>query len=113
MGKSAAQCFKKAQAITGFGAAIGRLVDFKLINGFTEVTDAIKNLKPPADPTAFLEDINKKGAWINANAKRIGNAQRMFFQYYFRELFNRESSQFCDPAAAVDAAFQKYLSQNT
>jgi hypothetical protein len=113
MGKTAAQCFKKAQAITGFGAAIGRLVDFTLIPDFTAVKEAAEDLTPPPDPVAFLEELNKTGAWINANAKRIGNAPRMFYQYYFRELFNPESSQYKNPALAVSAAFQKYLSQNT
>jgi hypothetical protein len=113
MGKSASQCFKKAQAITGFGAAIGRLVDFKLINGFTDVQKAALDLTAPNDPVAFLEELNKVGGWININAKRIGNAQRMFYQYYFRELFNPEGTQYKNPALAVDAAFQKYLSQNT
>lgn len=113
MGKSASQCFKKAQAITGFGAAIGRLVDFKLISGFTDVQKDALSLSAPTDPVAFLEELNKVGAWINNNAKRIGNAQRMFYQYYFRELFNPEGTQYKNPALAVDAAFQKYLSQNT
>ena len=113
MGKSAVQCFKKAQAITGFGAAIGRLVDFKLIGGFVDVRQAADALQAIENPIKFLEELNGVGTWINANAKRIGNAQRMFYQYYFRELFNPESSQYKQPEKAIDAAFQKYLSQNT
>lgn len=113
MGKTAPQCFKKAQAITGFGAAVGRLVDFRLIGGFTDIQNAALDLTAPSDAIAFIEELNKVGSWINNNAKRIGNAQRMFYQYYFRELFNPEGTQFKNPALAVDAAFQKYLSQNT
>ena len=112
LGKSAVQCFKKAQAITGFGAAVGRLIDFKLIDGFEAITDDCATLEAPEDPVAFLLNLNKRIYWINNNSKKIGNAQRMYFQYYFRELFNPESDQFKKPGPAVDAAFLKYQSQN-
>lgn len=113
MGRSAVQCFKKAQAITGFGAAIGRLTDFGLIGGFADVNSSARNMIWPSDAEEYLENLNKIGRWINGNAKRIGNAQRMFFQYYFRELFNPQGEHYRNPESAVDAAFQKYLSQNT
>lgn len=112
MGKTAVQCFKKAQAITGFGAAIGRLIDFKLIDGFEMVAAAGLALEAPEDPIAFLVNLNKRIYWINNNSKKIGNAQRMYFQYYFREIFNPQSDQFRKPGPAVDTAFLKYQSQN-
>jgi len=112
-GKNAAQCFKRAQAVTGFGAAVGRLVDFKLIDGFDSVKDVIEKMEAPEDSLAFLEELNKAILWINSNSKKIGNAQRMFFQYYFRELLNPQNDQYAKPGPAVNSAFQKYLSQNT
>ena len=112
-GKNAAQVFKKAQAVAGFGAAIGRLKDFKLLEGFPDVAAAIGELTLDVEPQTYLVEINKKVLWINNNSKKIGNAQRMYFHYYFRELFNREADSYKRPYAAIDSAFQKYLSQNT
>lgn len=112
-GKGAAQVFKKAQAVSGFGAAIGRLKDFGLIDGFAGVESSIQGLVAPQSAENYLSDINKKIIWINNNSKKIGNAQRMYFHYYFRDLFNRESDSFQRPDLAVESAFQKYLSQNT
>jgi hypothetical protein len=110
-GKNAVQVFKRAQAISGFGAAVGRLKDFGLIRGFQEVQDALNNLAVLDDPNAFLLDINKRMAWISANAKKIGNEQRMYFQYFFRELLNRDGDSYLNLELAVGAAFKKYQSQ--
>ena len=48
---------------------------------------------------------------IKASAKKIGNAQRMFFHYFFRELFNSESDSYLNLNEAVENGYQKYCSQ--
>lgn len=110
-GKSAVQVFKKPQAISGFGAAVGRLKDYSLLSGFDSVIEALNDLKPPQDDQLFLSEINKRMEWISINAKKIGNEQRMYFQYYFRELFNRDGDAYLDLDSAIETAFQKYKSQ--
>lgn len=112
-GETTLDSFKRAQAISGFGAAVGRLKDFKLIQGFEDIKNAVAVLEAPIDKNEFLYNLNKNVARINNTAKKIGNAQRMYFQYFFRELFNPEGDCYCKPFQAVDSAFQKYLSQNT
>lgn len=110
-GKNALQVFKKPQAISGFGAAIGRLKDYGLIASFQEVQVALGNLTAPEDVQLFLMEINKRMSWISSNAKKIGNEQRMYFQYYFRELLNRDGDAYLNLDRAVESAFQKYKSQ--
>ena len=114
-GRTADQIFKKAQAISGFGAAVGKLKDFKLINDFDDIKKFSHNLCLNADEEheTFLKTINDKLNWIKNNSKKIGNAQRMYFQYYFRDLFNRDADYFKNLYKCVESAFQKYVSQNT
>lgn len=33
---------------------------------------------------------------IKVKAKKIGNAQRMYLEYFYRELFNEESDSYAD-----------------
>jgi hypothetical protein len=110
-GKNALQVFKKAQAVSGFGAAVGRLKDFGLISGFESIREYVKDLNFDKGKEELLTEINKKLFWINSNSKKIGNAQRMYFQYFFREIFNPQGDYFCKPDLAVGSAFQKYQSQ--
>jgi hypothetical protein len=110
-GKNAQQIFKKAQAVSGFGASIGRLIDFKIINDFQDVTDSVEKMTI-STPSSFIDGINRNMEWIKNNTKKIGNAQRAYFQYFFRELFNPEGDSFVKPELAVSAAFYKYQSQN-
>jgi hypothetical protein len=110
-GRGAQQVFKKAQAVSGFGAAIGRLKDFGLINSFDDVTIRVEDLSLD-NPIAFLDDINRCMHWIMSNSKKIGNAQRSFFQYFFREILNPEGDNYLKPETATGAALRKYQSQN-
>ena len=48
---------------------------------------------------------------IRNTSKKIGNAQRMYFQYFFRELFNKDGDSFLDLEKAVSNGYEKYYSQ--
>lgn len=111
-GRNVVQIFKRSQAITGFGAAIGRLKDFNLISGFEAIQEASGRLNISIPPQEYLMRINSTISWITGNSKRIGNAQRMYFQYYFREIFNPDGDCYCKPDKAIDVALQRYKSQN-
>jgi hypothetical protein len=111
-GRNVIKIFNKSQAMTGFGAAIGKLRDFKLIVGFEDLNKITAELVI-SDIEGTFNNLLRKLDYIRQNSTKIGNAQRMFFQYLFRELFNRESDSFKLFDSAVDNAFQKYLSQTT
>lgn len=110
-GMTALQVFKKPQAMSGFGAAVGKMVDLQLISGFSDVDGIISGLHVD-DEEGFLEEINSALNWIKQNAKRIGNAQRSYFQFFFRELVNRDTDSFSSPSLAAATALRKYQSQN-
>ena len=54
-----------------------------------------------------IEKLNE----IKTSAKKIGNAQRMYFHYFFRELLNGDSDSYMDLTAAVENGYRKYYSQ--
>ena len=60
--------------------------------------------------TMFLELLVKFDK-IKESSKKIGNAQRMFMQYFFRELFNKYGDSYLDLMKAVKNGYQKYYSQ--
>lgn len=110
-GKTINQVFKKPQAMSGFGAAVGKMKDFDLIEGFITIEQLIDNINIE-DGMILLEGINRSLEWIKNNSKKIGNAQRSYFQYFFREIFNRENEYFLDLEEASESALRKYQSQN-
>ncbi|WP_433967008.1 hypothetical protein [Tunturiibacter gelidiferens] len=79
-GRTASQVFKKSQAMTGFGAALGKLKDFGLVLELSDVEGLAKKIRlGSGDANDFLLSINKSLAWIKLNTKKIGSAQRAFF----------------------------------
>ncbi|THJ56750.1 hypothetical protein E9536_00015 [Burkholderia sp. LS-044] len=110
-GKTATQVFKKQQALAGFGAAIGKLKDNDVIEGFQDVISVLSQISIGSETQMFLAEFNKSMRWIADNAKKIGNAQRMYFQYYFRELFNPSGDGYLSLYESIPLALQKYKSQ--
>jgi hypothetical protein len=109
-GKDARRIFSKSQAITGFGSAIGKLKDFGQVSGFQEISEYIDSIKE-SNALNGIESLLKFLEIIRLNSKKIGNAQRLYFHFLFRELFNKDSDSFSDLQLAVENAFQKYQVQ--
>lgn len=108
-GKSVRKVFSTSQAMTGFGAAIGRMKDNGLIKDIEEINLMLDKICCKNNEW-FLEMLVKFDK-IKQSSKKIGNAQRMFIQYFFRELFNKDSDSYLNLYAAVNNGYQKYSSQ--
>lgn len=109
-GTSVFKVFSTSQALTGFGSAVARMKDYGVISSFDDVTKDLEKIKNADDMIWFaklLERLDK----IKTSAKKIGNAQRMFFQYFFRELLNADSDSYMDLTEAVENGYKKYYSQ--
>ena len=111
-GKDANRVFKKRQAMSGFGAAIGMLIDHSVLEDIGEATGLIDKIHIN-NGESFLEEINDSLLWLKDNSKKIGNAQRAFFTYFFRELFNKDTDGYLDLTKAAKTALNKYKVQNT
>ena len=103
--------FMKSAAVSGFGAAVGKLRGFGLIQGFDSITQVIPRVNASNGVEEAISDLLGWLEELRLKSKKIGNAQRMFFQFYFRELFNPSGDSYLDLKMAADNAYQKYISQ--
>ncbi|SMC60450.1 hypothetical protein [Pedobacter nyackensis] len=104
-GKSVLDIFKKSQAITGFGAALGFMNDK---DGLTldKVQERFVQIEPGGDwNTTFLE-ILKDFDKIKERSKKIGNDQRFFFKYLFRGLLRPSSDHELNMSDAANYAYR-------
>ncbi|PKL85313.1 MAG: hypothetical protein CVV22_08595 [Ignavibacteriae bacterium HGW-Ignavibacteriae-1] len=104
---NAIKLINKSQTMTGFGSAIGRLYDLEVINGITEVNDLIDVLKVENPKDAFDEILIYLDR-IRVHAKKIGNDQRLYFHFFFRELFDKKGDSYLNINSAVNEAYHSY-----
>ncbi|PWF46145.1 hypothetical protein C7C56_016660 [Massilia glaciei] len=89
--KNGVRMFKRPQAVSGFGAALGLLKDEEQFDRFEEIEI---NLVIGSEPQKFLLAFNEAIVAINEEARKIGNAQRLFFRMYFKILFMKDSGAY-------------------
>lgn len=110
-GKNVSQVFKKPQAMSGLGSALGKLIDREVLRDLDHAMELIPKVAVDS-PEDFLLEINMSLSWLKNNTSKIGNAQRTFFTFYFRELLNSETDSYLDLQAAASSALRKYQDQN-
>lgn len=99
--------FNKSQVMTGFGSAIGKLVDLNAVKNFDEVLELI----PKITSTDIQEDLNNligKLDNLRSVAVKIGNDQRIFFHYLFREIFDNKSDSYLNFGESVNQGYMQY-----
>tara|TARA_R110000751_G_scaffold133929_1_gene236340 strand:+ start:289 stop:1404 length:1116 start_codon:yes stop_codon:yes gene_type:complete len=109
-GKNAQKIFTKSQVMTGLGSAIGKLVDFKSINEIKDIDKLLPEITVDNTEDTFNNLIIKLDK-IRTVAKKIGNDQRMFFHFLFRELFNKKGEAYLNFSKAIDEAYLTYQSK--
>lgn len=109
--RKASKIFSTSQALTGFGAAVGKLKDFGIINGFQDIENLLSELEENNDGIEWMMELLVRMDRIRNTSKKIGNAQRTFFQFFFRELLNKEGDSFLKLQEAVVNGYDKYYIQ--
>ncbi|MDO6501204.1 hypothetical protein [Photobacterium sanguinicancri] len=110
-GADTIRIFKRSQSFTGFGAALGKLKDNGNIHSFQNVKRLINELTLDGDSIEdFIATLNDKFGWIKKHSSKIGNAQRNYFHFFYRELFNEDSDSYLDLTKATISAFDRYNS---
>ncbi len=89
LASSGVQLFKKSQAFSGYGAAVGSLKDFDEVDSFDDISESIKFIEIGADGEEFIDYFNEVMNHIKNNAKKIGTAQRYLFRQFFTLLFSK------------------------
>jgi hypothetical protein len=110
-GKNVTQVFRKPQAMSGLGSALGKLIDRDVLRDLDHAMELIPKVRVD-NPEEFLLEINTSLSWLKNSTSKIGNAQRTFFTFYFRELLNPETDSFLDLQEAATSALRKYQDQN-
>lgn len=107
-GKDAHSIFDKSQPMTGFGAAISRLMGYQTFNSLEDIEKQISQI--PSDE--MVESVSEMLLFldeIKRTSKKIGNSQRCFFYYFFKALFDKERrDEYLHPMLALDKAKQDY-----
>lgn len=107
-GNNVVTIFRKSQSLTGYGAAIGKLIDFQDVKSFEDISSRIDSLVFPT-PNDTLKDLLRVLDRVRDKAKKIGNDQRLYFFYFYRRLFDKESESYLNIKKAIDAAYNAYV----
>jgi len=105
--KNSLKIFNKSQVMTGFGSAVGKLLDFESITKVSDIKGMIEKLKIN-NVEEDLYNLVIKLDCIRVIAKKIGNDQRMFFHFFFRELFDKKSDGYLDIQTSINDAYKQY-----
>lgn len=109
-GSAPHKIFNRPQALTGFGAAVGSLIDQNILKTLSDLNIIIEEINFENADNDLLH-INKCLDEVKQEAKKIGNAQRMFFRYFFRNFFDKsQSDYYLKFKAAADQAKRRTLS---
>lgn len=103
-GNNIMEIFNKSQALTGYGSALGKLVDSESILSIIDINNIQTYSNIDNGLIQIVEDLDK----IQLTAKKIGNDQRYYFHYFFRSLFNSNGESYTDFLAAAKAAYKHY-----
>lgn len=106
-GQNTIKIFNKSQSLTGFGSAIGKLIDFESVKSLELVKKDIESLTD-SDIEYALNQLIIYLDKIRVIAKKIGNDQRLFFHYFFRELFGKNEDSHLKFKESVENAYRQY-----
>jgi hypothetical protein len=93
--------------MTGFGSAIGKLIDLDAVNTFDDIESLIQKISS-RDINQDLNNLIGRLDDLRSVAVKIGNDQRLFFHYLFRELFDNKSDGYLNFGDAINQAYSQY-----
>ena len=107
-GVNVAAIFAKTQPMAAFGAECESLLKKGVYASISEISVQIDSLSFKTDPHESLDQLILILGQIGGKAKKIGDAQRYYFQLAFRELFLPDAADHLDLSNAWAAAQEKY-----
>ena len=98
-GANVPSIFARPQPMAGFGAECKRLLSNGMVDNVETLNDIIPKLFFSEEPSVALEQLLRVLDEIAKKAKRIGDAQRLYFQLAIRALLLPESDSYLDLSA--------------
>lgn len=107
-GFNVAAIFSKTQPMAAFGAECESLLKKGIYKDIAEISSVIETLKFSGNPHDSLDQLILILGEIGGKAKKIGDAQRYYFQLVFRELLLPDAAYHLDLSNAWAGAQEKY-----
>ena len=89
-GTNSQSIFNKSQSMTGFGAAVARLLEFETFAEIQDISEAFEGINEQdfyEGTTIILSFLD----WIRNHSSKIGNSQRCYFYYFFRKFLDKDN----------------------
>lgn len=107
-GQDTNSIFNKSQPLTGYAAAVNRLLKLRVYSNIEDISKEFYNLDEENTFQGILELLSFLSD-IRDNSSKIGNSQRCLFYYVFKNLFDKENTNcFMNFETAIKAAKQNY-----
>lgn len=106
--KNADKLFIKSQVLTGFGAAVAKLIDHGQIDSLEQLEVITSSLDNKYTEQG-MENLVYKLEEVKQKATKIGNDQRLFFFWLFRRLFDKDADSYLNFDASVNEAYKSYI----
>lgn len=107
-GKNIYKIFNKSQPLTGFGAALGELIDLESIENSEAIHKVIDELVFDDDDLLYL---NKYLDEVKEKSRKIGTGQRIFFKLFFKFLMDKDGSTFKNFKKSLEKAKNRALAE--
>lgn len=91
-GKDSISIFNKSQPLTGYAAAVYRLLNLKVYDKISSISEGLKKINEDDFFDGTLNVLNYLSQ-IRDNSRKIGNSQRCFFYYLFKNLLDSDNSE--------------------
>lgn len=107
-GENTLSLFNRSQTMTGYAAAVARLIQTGVYDEIKTVGDCFERLDED-DVKDSIKELLLCMDDIRRTAKKIGNAQRCYFYYFFKALLDKENDDtYMEATESVKKAFQNY-----
>ena len=111
-GKDVQEIFSKAQTISAFGAAVGKVLWDGTDRGFNNIEDRILGIQMGGEADDVFMSLLRVLADVRERAKKIGVAQRLLLKLLFIRLFDVNSDSYMNFSHSIDNAFNQYNNGN-
>lgn len=107
-GTNIASIFAKGQVMAAFGAESKRLVEKRVYSSLDGVLDVLFDCSYSKNTEESIDALIMVVSEVAEKAKKIGDAQRLYFQLFFRSLLSEDYESFKDISASVYKAQEVY-----
>jgi hypothetical protein len=107
-GENTLSIFNKSQTMTGFAAAIAKLIQFNTYDNIKVVSEGFEKINND-DIVESIPLMLLNLDEVRRTSKKIGNAQCFYFYHYFKCLLDKENPEtYMNSQASVKKAIQSY-----